>query len=62
MQTSVIDRIPHYCPCGSLCAPTDTRCQKCIARLRWLRRKAWRTSPVHRQKTHQALAERGEHP
>lgn len=56
MQQFAIDPIPHNCPCGAVCAPANTRCQKCIARLRWLRRKAWRTNPAHRQKTHRALA------
>lgn len=56
MQQFAIDPIRHNCPCGAICAGTSTRCQKCIARLRWLRRKAWRTNPAHRQKTHQALA------
>lgn len=60
MQTFTIERTPHYCPCGAVRAPTDARCQKCIARLRWLRRKAWRTNRVHRQKTHRALAETGD--
>lgn len=49
MQKFAIDPAPHYCPCGAICGPTDTRCQKCIARLRWLRRKAWRANRVHRQ-------------
>lgn len=56
MQQLSVDPIPHYCSCGAIRAPTDTRCQKCITRLRWLRRKAWQTNPVHRQQAHRALA------
>jgi hypothetical protein len=26
---------------------TDPKCQKCSARIRWSRRKAWRTSKSH---------------
>lgn len=43
MQNSTIDSVTHACLCGAACAPTNTRCKKCIARTRWLRRKAWRT-------------------
>lgn len=56
MKKFAPDPIAHYCPCGAICAATNTRCQKCIARLRWLRRKAWRTNPARRQKTHRVLA------
>ena len=51
MQNFAIGPIQHYCPCGAICAATNRRCQKCITRLRWLRRKAWRTNPAHRQNT-----------
>jgi hypothetical protein len=30
------------CPCGALVSNGANRCQKCIARFRWLRRKAAR--------------------
>jgi len=55
MKNFAAEPTPYYCPCGAICPPTNTRCQKCIARLRWLRRKAWRTNPTHRQRTHLAL-------
>ena len=29
---------------------SDPTCQKCAARLRWLRRKAWRTDKAHPRK------------
>lgn len=56
MQTFTNAAIPRTCPCGAACASANTLCPKCIARLRWLRRQAWRTNPVQRKKTHQALA------
>lgn len=31
------------CECGALREITSTRCQKCRARIRWHKRKAWRT-------------------
>lgn len=31
---------------------TDPTCQKCTARLRWLRRKAWRSDKAHPRKNY----------
>lgn len=55
MRKLTFEPTPNHCSCGAICAPTDTRCPKCIARLRWLRRKAWRTSNAHRQQAHRLL-------
>jgi hypothetical protein len=48
------------CQCGAIYTATSRRCQKCIARMRWIRRKAWRTSPEHRVGTQRAFAERSD--
>lgn len=40
----------HYCCCGALCGPANTRCRKCRDRLRWYRRKAWRINPMRRER------------
>jgi hypothetical protein len=44
MRNLTIDAGQHYCPCGALCEKPRTRCQKCRARFRWYRRKAWRVN------------------
>lgn len=43
--------MPRNCPCGASCAPTNILCPKCMARLRWRRREAWRASPQQRSKS-----------
>jgi hypothetical protein len=49
MRNLVIDPCQRYCRCGALCGPATTQCQKCRARLRWYRRKAWRINPARHQ-------------
>jgi hypothetical protein len=44
MRNLTIDSEQHCCPCGALCEQSRTRCQKCRARFRWYRRKAWRVN------------------
>jgi hypothetical protein len=42
MRNSTIDLEQRCCPCGALREEPGIHCQKCRARSRWNRRKAWR--------------------
>jgi hypothetical protein len=47
MQDSTPETREMGCPCGAPRKTGRKRCAKCLARARWYRRKAWRTSSDH---------------
>jgi hypothetical protein len=43
MRNHVIGCRAVHCECGALAGSGSASCEKCSARHRWIRRKAWRT-------------------